>query len=121
MPGKRRGLDRDLLPVARPGRVGQTRGNVEEILAICAKSGDMERECVYGAARDLTSNDGGSPRSKGLCRSAATELQVYCFEGIGTILGGLYATTGEREASCDAVSSNGALRAACRRGAGLPA
>ena len=100
---------------------GQTRGNIEEILAICAKSGDMERECVYGAGRDLTSNDGGSPRSKELCRSARDPLQEYCFEGVGTILGGLYATTAEREASCRAVSSEAAPRAACRRGAGLPA
>jgi hypothetical protein len=100
---------------------GQTRGNVPEILAICKKAGDMERECVYGAGRDLTSNDGGSQRSRVLCRTAAPSLQDYCFEGIGTILGGLYATTPEREASCDVVSPKAALRAACRRGAGLPA
>ncbi len=100
---------------------GQTRGTVPEILAICKKGGDMERECVYGAGRDLTSNDGGSQRSRVLCRTAAAPLQDYCFEGIGTILGGLYATTPEREASCDAVSPKAAPRAACRRGAGLPA
>jgi hypothetical protein len=81
----------------------------------------MERECVYGAGRDLTSNDGGSPRSKVLCAKAAAPFQDYCFEGIGTILGGLYATVKEREASCAAVSRKPAVQAACRRGAGLPA
>ena len=100
---------------------GTTRGNVPEILTLCKKGGDMERECIYGAGRDLTSNDGGSKRSRVLCSSAAARFQVYCFEGIGTILGGLYATTAERESSCSAVSSKAALQAACRRGAGLPA
>jgi hypothetical protein len=100
---------------------GQTRGDIGKILGICAQSGDMETECVYGAGRDLTSNDGGSQRSKVLCARASAPLEDYCFEGIGTILGGLYATVKEREASCVAVSPEPAPRAACRRGAGLPA
>ena len=100
---------------------GQTRGDIQKILGICAKGGDMETECVYGAGRDLTSNDGGSRRSRVLCAKAAAPLQDYCFEGIGTILGGLYATVKEREASCVAVSPKPAFRTACRRGAGLPA
>ncbi len=99
---------------------GTTRGDVDKILAICAKGGDMETQCVYGAGRDLTSNDGGSQRARVLCAKAAASLQDYCFEGIGTILGGLYATTAEREASCKAVSQKPAFRTACRRGAGLP-
>ena len=100
---------------------GRTRGNIPEILRICTEGGDMERECVYGAGRDLTSNDGGSQRAKVLCREAASSIQDYCFEGIGTILGGLYATTPERQSACAAVSPKAGLQAACRRGAGLPA
>jgi mono/diheme cytochrome c family protein len=98
---------------------GTTRGNIPEILRICGLSGNMETECVYGAARDLTSNDGGPRRSAVLCRSAAASLQDYCFEGIGSILGGLYATIEERRASCTPVSPNEASRSACRRGAGV--
>ena len=66
---------------------GQTRGDIKEILAICAKGGDMETECVYGAGRDLTSNDGAPQRSEACAAKAAAPLQDYCFEGIGTILG----------------------------------
>jgi mono/diheme cytochrome c family protein len=100
---------------------GTTRGSNREILRICGSAGDMERECVYGAARDLTSNDGGPRRSGGLCGSAAAALQDYCFQGIGTILGGLYATGPERRHACASVSRLEAFKAACRVGAGVGA
>ncbi len=98
---------------------GTTRGSIPQILEICAKGGDMETECVYGAARDLTSNDGGSQRSKTLCAAAEQALQDYCFQGIGTILGGLYATSAERRSSCVLVSPSAAAQSACRVGAGI--
>jgi mono/diheme cytochrome c family protein len=99
---------------------GTSRGSVPEILRICRFGGDdMETECVYGAARDLTSNDGGAKRSAALCTAAAAPLQEYCFNGIGTILGGLYATTAERRSSCAAASPKEAFRSACRTGAGV--
>jgi mono/diheme cytochrome c family protein len=98
---------------------GQTRGNVSEILAICAKGGDLERECVYGAARDLTSQDSGAARAAKLCARTASRNSSYCFFGIGTILGGLYATEKEKRAACNAVSRREAARADCRGGAGI--
>jgi mono/diheme cytochrome c family protein len=98
---------------------GQTRGNVSEILGICAKGGDMERECVYGAARDLTSQDSGAARAAKLCTRTASGNSSYCFFGIGTILGGLYATEKEKRAACNAVSQREAARADCRGGAGI--
>ena len=58
----------------------------------------MERECVYGAARDVTSNDAAG-RAGRLCEQVNTSLQGYCFEGIGTILGGLHPRA-ERRAAC---------------------
>ncbi len=75
----------------------------------------MERECVYGAARDVTSNDAGPGRSKGLCEQAKTSLQGYCFEGIGTILGGLHLYREERRAACRQVTTKYFVD--CARGA----
>ncbi len=98
---------------------GQTRGNAVQILGICARGGDMADECVYGAARDLTANDNGSGRAVVLCSKAAASMQDYCFVGIGTILGGLYATESEKQKACAAVSPLAAPKSACRRGAGL--
>lgn len=99
---------------------GTTRGDVRRILALCATAAEMERECLYGAGRDLTSNDGGARRSRALCRAVNEAAQAYCFEGIGTILGSLHATPGAREAACRGVSAREPMRAACRTGAGLP-
>ena len=98
---------------------GQTRGDAARILEICDEAGDIADECVYGAARDLTSQDSGPARAAELCEKASASIQDYCFRGIGTILGGLYATDPEKQRACAAVSPLAAPRAACRTGAGL--
>ena len=84
---------------------GTTRQNAKEILGICALAGDMERECVYGAARDIVSNDAGPKRAVPLCDGAPKSMKAYCFEGIGTILGGLHTYREERRAACRAVTT----------------
>jgi mono/diheme cytochrome c family protein len=98
---------------------GQSRGNVAQILGICAEAGEHANECIYGASRDLTSQDSGPARAAALCSKAPAEAQEYCFTGIGTIVGGLYASNPERRKACDAVSSRSAPRASCRQGAGV--
>jgi cytochrome c553 len=83
---------------------GNTRQNVPQILELCALAGDMTKECIYGAARDITSNDASPRRSKGLCESAAEQFRAYCFEGIGTIIGGFHAYREGRRAACREVT-----------------
>jgi hypothetical protein len=99
---------------------GQTRGDVPRILGICAEGRGLASECVYGAARDLTSQDSGPKRAAVLCREAAASVRELCFSGIGTILGGLYATEAEKRRACAAVSQLPGPKAACRSGAGVP-
>jgi Cytochrome C oxidase, cbb3-type, subunit III len=79
---------------------GNSRQNVPKILELCGVAGDMTRECVYGAARDITSNDASPRRAKGLCESAEKRLRAYCFEGIGTIVGGFHAYREGRRKAC---------------------
>jgi hypothetical protein len=74
---------------------------------------------VYGAARDLTSQDGGAGRAAKLCAKTAPDQRSYCFVGIGTVLGGLYATEKEKRAACDTVSQLPEARTHCRSGAGI--
>jgi hypothetical protein len=62
----------------------------------------MERECVYGAARDLTANDANARRATRLCLLVSLGLRAYCFQGVGTILGGFANPSGARRAQCDA-------------------
>jgi cytochrome c553 len=83
---------------------GNTRQNAPKILDICGLAGDMNRECVYGAARDIVSNDAHPRRAKVLCDSAAAPLRPRCFEGIGTILGGMHTYREGRRAACLAVT-----------------
>ena len=83
---------------------GQTRQNAEQILEICAKAGAYEADCVYGAARDITSNDAGGRRAAPFCSQAKPSLRPQCFNGIGTILGGFKADTAGRRAECLAVT-----------------
>jgi hypothetical protein len=94
---------------------GNTRQNAAQILGICALAGKMGRECIYGAARDIVSNDAGPKRAIPLCEGAAAAARAYCYEGIGTILGGLHAYRDQRRAACRAVTKR--YFVACARGA----
>lgn len=94
---------------------GNTRQNAPQILGICALAGKLARECVYGAARDIVSNDAGPKRAIPLCEGAPAAARAYCYEGIGTILGGLHAYRDERRAACRAVTKQ--YFADCARGA----
>jgi len=94
---------------------GNTRQDAPKILELCGLAGEMARECIYGAARDVTSNDASPRRAKGLCELAAVNFRAYCFEGIGTILGGMHADRAGRRAACKAVTTR--YFQACARGA----
>jgi hypothetical protein len=96
---------------------GQTRGEISALLSHCKKSGSMTRECVYGAVRDLTSQDVGPRRSRLLCDASASVVRPYCYEGIGTIVGDIYMRETPRRRVCASATSVESLRAACVRGA----
>ena len=68
------------------------------------------------AARDVSSNYAGGEESSVLCNKAPKALRSRCFEGIGTILGGLHQTSEARRAACAAITKQ--YRAVCSRGAG---
>jgi hypothetical protein len=87
---------------------GQTRGRVPRIKSICRLAGDMERECLLGAAKDLTSNDANGRRAARLCTSADPAAHAYCFYGIGAILGTVTADPAQRAAQCRALTSSSA-------------
>jgi mono/diheme cytochrome c family protein len=82
----------------------------------CAVAGAMEGECLYGAARDMVSNDAGGAGAQRMCSAAPGRWRARCFEGVGTVLGVLNESRAARRAAC-ARWAPGHV-AACRRGAG---
>jgi mono/diheme cytochrome c family protein len=84
---------------------GNTRQDPAGILAICEPQGDMQGECLYGASRDMTSNDAGGQRAKVLCDTAPEASRPYCWFGIGTIIGTLRPYEAERRADCAALTT----------------
>ena len=89
--------------------------NPRRIVELCHLAASMERECVYGGSRDLTSNDAGPARAIKMCLLAPAATRSYCFYGVGTILGGFANQAAARRARCHPVPA--AYRRDCYRGA----
>src|SRR2546421_489451 len=89
--------------------------NPRKIVQLCRLAGSMERECISGGSRDLTSNDAGPRRSIQMCLLAPAVKRSYCFYGIGTILGGFANGSDARKAKCAPVPA--AYLRDCYRGA----
>jgi mono/diheme cytochrome c family protein len=95
---------------------GHSRQDPATILKYCATGGNMMGDCVYGAARDMSSNYAGGEEASVLCTKAPKALRARCFDAIGTILGGLYQSSEARRAACNKITTE--YRAVCARGAG---
>ena len=97
---------------------GSSRQEPKGILPICAKARpEGERECLYGAARDIMNNDSTDLRGRELCESVPRADRSYCFFGLGSILGVVYATGTERKEACARFAPK-ADRKDCEQGAG---
>ena len=66
----------------------------------CRQAGSGEKECVFGAARDIMNNNSQDPRGKRFCEVVRGQFRDYCFWGLGTILGTQYADQAGRRAAC---------------------
>jgi hypothetical protein len=98
---------------------GSTREDPVRDRELCKLAGRWEGECIYGAVRDMTADYAGGKRSSAFCRIVVAKLKGYCYQGLGTILGTLKATTAGRRAACTKFSPHPFLDA-CLRGAGVP-
>jgi hypothetical protein len=98
---------------------GFTRLDPVRILTICKAAKEMARECIYSAAKDMAYTDVSPRRAKVLCNTAPVPTRLYCWEGIGGILGSLDADTEKRKARCDNATQDPRYRLACYRGAAI--
>ena len=98
---------------------GTSHEQVPGTLRLCRLAGNMEGECLYGAARDFANNYARGTEAARLCDAAPARYRSYCFYGVGSILGTLNATAPARTAACRAATR--LYLRACLRGAGVVA
>jgi mono/diheme cytochrome c family protein len=79
---------------------GVAREDPAKIRGFCAQAGSGERECLFGAVRDILNNNSTDLRGRELCESVAKANRAYCFYGIGSILGSVHGTAAERRTAC---------------------
>lgn len=100
---------------------GQARRQVPTVVKTCSIVADRWlAECVYGAARDMVSEDAGPMRAATFCSQVAARVSTRCAEGVGTILSTLHPDEGSRIAACRTSFTRAGLAGAigaCLRGA----
>jgi cytochrome c553 len=88
---------------------GQAREDPSGILRNCGHAGSGERECIFGAVRDILNNNPSDARSRELCSRVAARFRSYCTFGIGSMIGTYYATAAQQKAACRRFSPGGHL------------
>jgi mono/diheme cytochrome c family protein len=96
---------------------GSAREDPDGIIQNCSQAGSGERECIFGAVRDILNNNPSDARSKELCTKVASEFRSYCTYGIGSMVGTYYSTAAQQHAACVKFSPSGLL-SECLSGAG---
>jgi hypothetical protein len=99
---------------------GMARRDPAQIRVTCGQAGDGERECLFGAARDILNTNPSDLRGRRLCESVVEPTRSYCFFGLGTILGTVHASDAEKRRACARFAGSRDLLA-CLDGAGVRA
>jgi mono/diheme cytochrome c family protein len=86
---------------------GSTQEQPRRILDLCRRAGSGERECIFGAVRDILNNDASDPAAGRLCELVSGSTRSYCVTGIGTMVGTQYAALAEQRAQCRRFSPSG--------------
>lgn len=91
--------------------------NPEQMRNLCAEAGSGEKECLYGAIRDVMNNNPQDPNGKALCEIVKPKFRAYCFFGMGTILGTQHSDAAGKQEACGQWAKGEDL-AQCMTGAG---
>jgi hypothetical protein len=75
--------------------------NPAQMKNLCHMAGSGEKECIYGAIRDVMNNNAQDPQGEAFCKLVKAKFRAYCFFGIGTILGTQHADSAGKHAACE--------------------
>jgi mono/diheme cytochrome c family protein len=90
----------------------------QQMKADCARARSGEKECIYGAIRDVMNNNAQDPNGQAFCEMVKAKFRSYCFWGMGTILGALHADRPGKQAACEQFAKGEDLEQ-CLSGAGI--
>ena len=85
---------------------------------LCAQAGSGEKDCIYGAIRDVMNNNPQDPNGKAFCEIVSPGFRPYCFFGMGTILGTQQNTPETKRQACEQWAKSEDLTQ-CLMGAGV--
>ena len=91
--------------------------NPQRMRDLCAMAGSGEKECIFGAIRDVMNNDNQDPNGAAFCKIVKPRFRAYCFFGLGSILGTQHADAEGKRAACEQFARGEDLRQ-CVTGAG---
>jgi mono/diheme cytochrome c family protein len=91
--------------------------NPAQMKRLCGQAGSGEKECVFGAIRDVMNNNPQDPQGEAFCKVVDAKYRDYCFFGMGTILGTQQNTPEAKQQAC-AQWAKGDDLAQCLSGAG---
>jgi mono/diheme cytochrome c family protein len=77
--------------------------NPQQMKSYCAEAGRAkdEKECIYGAIRDVMNNNTQDPNGKAFCEVVDAKFRNYCFWGMGTILGTQHNDEAGKRTACE--------------------
>jgi mono/diheme cytochrome c family protein len=92
----------------------------QQMKSFCAQAGDAangQKECIYGAIRDIMNNNAQDPQGAAYCKTVDARFRDYCFYGMGTILGTQHADAEGKRTACEQFAKGEDLTQ-CLSGAG---
>ena len=89
----------------------------EGMKSLCAQAGSGEKDCIFGAIRDVMNNNPQDPNGEAFCKVVKPVYRAQCFFGMGTILGTQQNTPETKRQACEQWAKDEDL-AQCLEGAG---
>jgi mono/diheme cytochrome c family protein len=97
---------------------GNAREDPAKIRQFCGHAGSGEKQCLFGAVRDILNNEPNDIRARTLCDTVQVAFRSFCSFGIGSMVGVEQPTAAAKRQACRRFTTENYL-AECLQGAGV--